>query len=164
MKESSNQSQSGIQDRERRNSIKRTAIGAGALATLPAIWHKPVINAIVLPAHAQTSALNIVQIAAGNADFTTLVGALGAANLVSTLEGPGPFTVFAPTNAAFDAISATVATLSVADLTDILLYHVLSGVQPPSAIPSTSGAPASVVATVQASNGVIYVIDQVLIP
>ncbi len=77
-------------------------------------------------------AQNIVEVAAGNADFSTLVAAVKAANLVGTLSGAGPFTVFAPTNAAFDKLpKGTVETLlkpeSATKLTAILTYHVVAG-------------------------------------
>ncbi|MEO8778875.1 MAG: fasciclin domain-containing protein [Rhodanobacter sp.] len=75
---------------------------------------------------------NIVQNAMNSKDHTTLVAAVKAAGLVSTLEGAGPFTVFAPTNEAFAALPAgTVDTLlkpeNKAELTRILTYHVVSG-------------------------------------
>jgi uncharacterized surface protein with fasciclin (FAS1) repeats len=75
---------------------------------------------------------NIVQNAVNSADHTTLVAAVKAANLVDTLQGPGPFTVFAPTNAAFAKLPAgTVDSLlkpeSKAMLTKVLTYHVVSG-------------------------------------
>jgi uncharacterized surface protein with fasciclin (FAS1) repeats len=75
---------------------------------------------------------NIVENAVNSKDHTTLVAAVKAAGLVETLEGPGPFTVFAPTNAAFDMLPAgTVETLlkpeNKAKLTGILTYHVVSG-------------------------------------
>jgi len=75
---------------------------------------------------------NIVQNAVNSKDHTTLVAAVKAAGLVSTLEGAGPFTVFAPTNEAFDALPAgTVQTLlkpeNKAELTKILTYHVVAG-------------------------------------
>lgn len=74
----------------------------------------------------------IVENAAKSKDHTTLVAAVKAAGLVDTLSGPGPFTVFAPTNAAFDRLPAgTVATLvrpeNKATLTSILTYHVVPG-------------------------------------
>jgi len=74
----------------------------------------------------------IVENASEASNLTTLVAAVQAAGLVDTLSGPGPFTVFAPTNAAFDALPAgTVDTLLLpenkADLTQILTYHVVSG-------------------------------------
>jgi uncharacterized surface protein with fasciclin (FAS1) repeats len=75
---------------------------------------------------------DIIQNAVNSADHTTLVAAVKAANLVDTLQGPGPFTVFAPTNAAFAKLPAgTVETLlkpeSKAMLTKVLTYHVVSG-------------------------------------
>ena len=75
---------------------------------------------------------NIVGVADANADFSTLVAAVKAANLVETLSGEGPFTVFAPTNAAFEKLPVgTVETLlkpeNAAKLTALLTYHVVSG-------------------------------------
>ena len=75
---------------------------------------------------------NIVENAVNSADHTTLVAAVKAAGLVETLQGKGPFTVFAPTNAAFDKLPAgTVETLvrpeNKATLTKILTYHVVAG-------------------------------------
>lgn len=75
---------------------------------------------------------NIVENAVNSKDHTTLVAAVKAAGLVATLEGPGPFTVFAPTNAAFDMLPAgAVETLlkpeNKAKLTGVLTYHVVSG-------------------------------------
>ena len=75
---------------------------------------------------------NIVGVASGNADFSTLVAAVGAAGLVETLSGEGPFTVFAPTNAAFEKLPAgTVEFLlepeSKDKLTAVLTYHVVAG-------------------------------------
>lgn len=75
---------------------------------------------------------NVVDIAVGSADHTTLVAALKAADLVTTLQGAGPFTVFAPTNAAFNKLPAgTVESLlkpeNKAQLAKILTYHVVSG-------------------------------------
>jgi uncharacterized surface protein with fasciclin (FAS1) repeats len=75
---------------------------------------------------------NIIQNAANSADHTTLVAAVKAAGLVETLESPGPFTVFAPTNEAFNKLPAgTVDTLLKPEnkptLTKVLTYHVVSG-------------------------------------
>jgi uncharacterized surface protein with fasciclin (FAS1) repeats len=75
---------------------------------------------------------NIVENAVNSKDHTTLVAAVKAAGLVDTLEGPGPFTVFAPTNEAFDRLpKGTVANLvkpeNKATLTEILTYHVVPG-------------------------------------
>jgi uncharacterized surface protein with fasciclin (FAS1) repeats len=78
------------------------------------------------------SSKNIIENAMNSKDHTTLVAAVKAAGLVETLEGPGPFTVFAPTNEAFDMLPAgTVDNLlkpeNKAKLTSILTYHVVSG-------------------------------------
>ena len=75
---------------------------------------------------------DVVDIAIGSKDHTTLVAAVKAADLVATLKGKGPFTVFAPTNAAFEKLpEGTVASLlkpeNKAQLTKILTYHVVSG-------------------------------------
>ena len=134
-------------------------------------------------AQAQT----IVDIAAGNPDFSTLVAAVTAAGLVETLSGEGPFTVFAPTNAAFAALPAgTVESLlnDIPTLTGILTYHVVPGAVMASAlsegltVATVNGAEvtftlangaqingANIVATdITASNGVIHVIDAVILP
>jgi uncharacterized surface protein with fasciclin (FAS1) repeats len=132
---------------------------------------------------------NVVQVAVGSADHSTLVTALKTAEYVDVLANAGPFTVFAPTNAAFDKLPAgTVEGLlkpeKKDDLRNILEYHVSVGVYKLEELQDgqqinqvnldniTIGAKdgkytvngANVVATVPASNGVIYVIDQVLLP
>ena len=81
---------------------------------------------------AEAAPQTVVAIAAGNADFSTLVAAVKAAGLAETLSGTGPFTVFAPTNAAFAKLPAgTVETLlkpeNKAKLAGILTYHVVAG-------------------------------------
>nr|WP_183961886.1 fasciclin domain-containing protein [Chiayiivirga flava] len=81
---------------------------------------------------ALSASKNIVENASASSDHTTLVAAVKAAGLVDTLSGAGPFTVFAPTNAAFDALPAgTVDTLlkpeSKDTLTSVLTYHVVAG-------------------------------------
>jgi uncharacterized surface protein with fasciclin (FAS1) repeats len=145
-------------------------------------------------AAASTASKNIVQIAESNPDFSTLVSAVSAAGLVSTLEGPGPYTVFAPTNEAFAALPAgTLQTLlepaNKAELTSILTYHVVAGALKaadimPGAVKTVNGATftvndtggkltitdgkgntADIIQTnIIASNGVIHVINAVLIP
>ncbi len=136
------------------------------------------------------SAKNVVQVAVGSKDHTTLVTAVKAAKLVDVLSNAGPFTVFAPTNAAFEKLPAgTVEGLlkpeKKDDLADILQYHVSVGVfkeellQDGQSIGQVNGGNitiskkdgklivngvANVVATVQASNGIVYVIDAVLLP
>ena len=137
---------------------------------------------------------NIVQLAAGDPQLSTLVAAVKAAGLVSTLEGPGPFTVFAPTNAAFAALPAgTLTTLlepaNTAELAGILTYHVVPGdiqasdlmAGPVKTVNGASftvnqsgstftitdgkGGTAHFVTTdIEASNGVVHVIDAVLLP
>ncbi|TCO76687.1 fasciclin domain-containing protein [Chromatocurvus halotolerans] len=133
---------------------------------------------------------SIVEIAVGNDDFSTLVAALKAAGLVDVLSGEGPFTVFAPTNAAFDKLpEGTVESLLKPEnkqkLTDILTYHVVSGKVYASDVVELSEATtvqgsmvditvtddgvmvdnANVVATdIEASNGLIHVIDSVILP
>ena len=133
---------------------------------------------------------DIVEVASAAGDFGTLVAAVQAAGLVETLQGPGPFTVFAPTDAAFAALPAgTVDSLllpeNVDQLTSILTYHVVPGLAPASSLVGTSGTLTTVngaplridgrdgvrvggatVTTpdVNASNGVIHVIDAVLLP
>lgn len=133
-------------------------------------------------------ATTIVDVAASNPDFSTLVAALQAANLDSVLAGPGPFTVFAPTNAAFEKLPAgTVEALleDIDQLTQVLTYHVVDGqvlssqvvnldsattLQGGSVDISTRGNSVMindatvVTADIQTSNGVIHVIDTVLLP
>jgi uncharacterized surface protein with fasciclin (FAS1) repeats len=88
--------------------------------------------ALVSSMSAFSQGKDVVDIAVGSADHTTLVAAVKAADLVTTLKSDGPFTVFAPTNAAFDKLpEGTVANLlkpeNKAQLAKILTYHVVSG-------------------------------------
>jgi uncharacterized surface protein with fasciclin (FAS1) repeats len=132
---------------------------------------------------------DIVAIASGDAQFKTLTKALGSAGLVTTLQGKGPFTVFAPTDAAFAALpKGTVENLlkpeNKAQLTRILTYHVVPGSVLSTSLKSgdvksvegtslkvavspqqvTVGGAKVVKADIKASNGVIHVIDKVLMP
>lgn len=145
---------------------------------------------------------DIVDVAAGSKEHTTLVAAVKAAGLVETLKGKGPFTVFAPTNAAFNKLPAgTVETLlkpeNKAKLTSVLTYHVVAGNLNAAAVidaikkgngkavlttvngqtltavldngkvklTDENGGSAYVTATdLKASNGVIHVIDAVVLP
>lgn len=89
-------------------------------------------NTVMVGGAAMYPSKNIVQNAVNSKDHTTLVAAVKAAGLVSTLEGNGPFTVFAPTNAAFDKLPpGTVDSLLKPEnkqkLTNVLTYHVVSG-------------------------------------
>lgn len=156
------------------------------------------VGALALGPRAQTpaeaaetkSAKDIVATAIGAGSFQTLVAAVQAAGLVETLQGKGPFTVFAPTDEAFAKLGkATIADLlkpeNKAKLTAILTYHVV-GAQLPAAqvvtqkeVTSVQGSPLAIVVDkagvtvgtakivktdVMAKNGVIHVIDSVLLP
>lgn len=140
-----------------------------------------VIDKVLLPP-------SIVDLALGNPNFSILVSALVKAELVETLNGPGPFTVFAPTNDAFNKLFnqlgiSGIDQLTKEDLTPILLYHVVSGNIKSNQLtsgpvetlngninieignPVTINGSAKVLLTdVQGTNGVIHVIDEVLIP
>ncbi len=131
---------------------------------------------------------NVVDHAVNNSDFSELVGALLATDLVPTLELDGPYTVFAPVNQAFDDISDIVASLTIPQLTTVLTYHVVGGnIQSTDlvagdvtalngqsftvglgatvTITDVSEGISTVIATdVQGTNGVIHVLDSVLIP
>jgi len=146
------------------------------------------IDNVVLPTDQ-----NIVQVAQGNPDFSILVAAVQAAGLANALSGPGPFTVFAPTNEAFAALLSelhlTQAQLlaNTPLLVKVLTYHVLPGQVLSSQIPFDMPVPTLqgetltidkklritdqnarqsniVAADVGASNGVIHVIDRVILP
>jgi uncharacterized surface protein with fasciclin (FAS1) repeats len=145
-------------------------------------------TAVFAATPAQQTDQTIVDIAVADGRFTTLVAALQAADLVDTLNGEGPFTVFAPTDDAFAALPEGTVDALLADiptLTNILLYHVVPGkvlaadvVNLPSAdtvlgeavkITVDGGTvkvnDAQVIITdIEASNGVIHVIDAVLLP
>ena len=133
---------------------------------------------------------NIVENAAGSSDHTTLVAAVKAADLAGTLSGAGPFTVFAPTNAAFDKVpKATLESLLTpekkADLSKILTYHVVPGalkaadLKDGQKLKTVQGQELTVsvkdgkvmvngatvtTADVISSNGVTHVVDGVLMP
>ncbi len=144
-------------------------------------------SAFAMPSWAQEK--DIVDTAVGAGSFTTLVAAVQAAGLVETLRGPGPFTVFAPTDAAFAALPAgTVEDLLKPEnkekLVSILTYHVVPGkvmstdltegmtaatVQGANVTITLDGGPkvnGAVISgpDVAASNGVIHIIDSVILP
>ena len=144
---------------------------------------------LAVPAFAGSHSKDIVDTAIGAGSFATLVAAVEAAGLVETLKGPGPFTVFAPTDAAFAALPAgTVEDLLKPENKDklaaILTYHVVPGkvmstdltegmkaatVQGAEVTITLEGGPKVNGATisgpdVEASNGVIHVIDAVILP
>jgi len=113
-------------------------------------------NTVMVGGMAMYPSKNIVQNAANSKDHTTLVAAVKAAGLVPTLEGPGPFTVFAPTNEAFAALPAgTVETLlkpeSKPTLTKVLTCHVVPGTHDSAAIRSaiTAGGGKATMKTVE---------------
>ena len=139
--------------------------------------------ALATPAFAD----DIVDIAVGADDFNTLVAAVEAAGLVDTLKGEGPFTVFAPTDAAFAALPEGTVEALLADiptLTAILTYHVVPGAVMSGDLADgmtaatvngqevTFGVGSAVTvdganviqADIEASNGVIHVIDAVILP
>ena len=166
-------------------------------AAEPAMAENPMVGGA--PMYADK---DIIDNAVNSKDHTTLVAAVKAAGLVETLKGAGPFTVFAPVNAAFEALPAgTVDTLlkpeSKADLTKVLTYHVVPGKIDAASLVSQiqSGGGSATLTTVQGatltaklagagvsltdakgnvasvttadvmqSNGVIHVIDKVLMP
>jgi uncharacterized surface protein with fasciclin (FAS1) repeats len=136
-----------------------------------------------------SSPSTIAGIAAGSKDHTTLVAALKAADLVGSLATPGPLTVFAPVNAAFDKLPAgTVETLlkpeNLSQLRTVLRHHVavstykLSDFTDGMSLSMLDGGPvtvkrtgnditldgAKIIGTVPASNGIVYVVDGVLVP
>lgn len=136
------------------------------------------------------SAKDVVKVAAGSKDHTTLVAAVKQAELADALSNAGPFTVFAPTNAAFDKLpKGTVEDLmkpeNKAKLQDILQYHVFVGslstdlMQDGQTLNEVNGGnitiskkdgkvminnSATIIASVPAANGIIHVIDGVLLP
>ena len=175
-----------------------TAVAALALAPLTSsVLANPMVGGAPM-----YSTKNIVENAVNSKDHTTLVAAVQAAGLVETLQGPGPFTVFAPRNAAFAKLPAgTVETLvkpeNKATLTTILTYHVVPGritagqisamamkhhgtatlktVQGENlkfrkagkgfqVIDAKGGKANITIANVMQSNGIIHVIDSVLMP
>jgi uncharacterized surface protein with fasciclin (FAS1) repeats len=174
-----------------------SAVAFGALA-LTATIVAPVSaqeKTVMVGGAAMYPSKNIIQNAVNSKDHTTLVAAVKAAGLVETLEGKGPFTVFAPTNAAFGKLPAgTVDTLvkpeNKATLTKILTYHVVPGKLAASdltdgmklktaegeeltvkksdgktwIVDAKGDTAAITISNVNQSNGVIHVIDTVLLP
>jgi uncharacterized surface protein with fasciclin (FAS1) repeats len=161
-----------------RRSILKSAIAGGALFALAAC------------VGGTSGGDDIVDVASSNDDFSTLVAAVSAAGLVETLKGDGPFTVFAPTNAAFDALPpGTLDSLLLPEnkdqLVEILTYHVVPGRFPASSLAGARGTLPTVqgdtlhvngtdgvrvenatvvIPDVAASNGVIHAIDAVMLP
>jgi transforming growth factor-beta-induced protein len=152
-----------------------------------------VIDTVLLPpADEMAAEMDIVDTAVADGRFTTLAAALGAAGLVDTLKGEGPFTVFAPTDDAFAKLPAgTVEALleDIPQLTDILLYHVVPGKVMAADVVGLDGQEAAtalegrsiaisiedgsvflnenvevIITDIETTNGVIHVIDAVLLP
>ena len=179
-----------------------SALALGLLATASAGDMSGKEKTVMVGGAAMYPSKNIVENAVNSADHTTLVAAVKAAGLVETLSGPGPFTLFAPTNAAFDALPAgTVETLLKPEnkdqLVKILTAHVVAGdlkakdlmkkaammdgkaelttvsgdtltfwsKDGKAYVTDESGAAAEVaIADVDQSNGVIHVVNKVLLP
>ena len=137
----------------------------------------------------KTASSTVVEIAVSNPDFSILVDAVKKAGLVDALSAEGPFTVFAPTNAAFESLFSQLGIEGVKDLTaeqltPILTYHVVSGKVMSTDLSNTKVSTLSgdnklkvdisdgvkindsnvVAADIEGKNGVVHVIDKVLIP
>jgi len=164
-----------------------TAVAVAAMLALSACSGRPEMDESATESEMVTTN-TIVDVASANPDFSTLVAAVAAADLVETLSGEGPFTVFAPTNEAFAALPAGVLDALLlpenkATLVKILTYHVVSGavyaadvadgavatVEGQSITLSTKGGVSVnkakvVIADVEADNGVIHAIDAVILP
>ncbi|WKZ83539.1 MAG: fasciclin domain-containing protein [Acidimicrobiia bacterium] len=148
-----------------------------------------VIDAVLLPPAPPAEAMDIVETAEAAGSFATLLTAVEAAGLTETLQGEGPFTVFAPTDDAFAMLPEGTIEALLADipsLTDILLYHVVSGAVTSDVVVGLdsaatvqgseitievvdgevilNGSVKVVTVDIAASNGVIHVIDAVLLP
>merc|ERR1719454_180594 len=153
-----------------------------------------IIDTVLIPPSMQTTSTskNIVELAVGVEDLSTLVTALKAGNLVSALEATGPFTVFAPTNEAFakvpkDQLALLLDPKNINALQAVLEYHVVAGaavhskdLQPQNNVKTLEGESLVVevssgqvtinkqakvtTADVDATNGVVHIIDHVLIP
>ncbi len=175
--------------------LSRRLIGTFALAALTACGGAsqdeaaPMEDAAATAAAEPAPAMDIIGTAAAAGSFNTLATALTAAGLVETLQGPGPFTVLAPTDEAFAKIPEADLQALLADkdaLTKVLTYHVIAGNVPSSDVVNLTeattvegrnitiavvdgkvvinGTSTVVTPDVTASNGVIHVIDAVLMP
>jgi uncharacterized surface protein with fasciclin (FAS1) repeats len=172
------------------NSAENADTKADTTATMSADTTASMEAGVMVGGANMVPSKNIVENAAGSNDHTTLVAAVKAAGLVETLSGTGPFTVFAPTNEAFNALPAgTVDNLlkpeMKSDLTSVLTYHVVSGalhaadLKDGQKLKTVQGQELTVsikdgkvminnanvtIADVISSNGVTHVIDAVLVP
>ena len=179
--------------------FKLASVGLAMVLSLAAL---PSFAQVMVGGAPMLASKDIIDNAVNSKDHTTLVAAIKAAGLVETLKGPGPFTVFAPTNEAFDALPAgTVDTLlkpeNKAMLSGILTYHVVAGKMDAAALTKAikagkgkatlktvaggnltatakggkvmvtdekGGSAKVTIANVYQSNGVIHVVDKVLLP
>ncbi|MFG0306027.1 MAG: fasciclin domain-containing protein [Phycisphaerales bacterium JB040] len=169
------------------NRIARLALIAGTVSAGGALMGLASSGEREQDRHARADAPTIVEIAAGNEDFSTLVSAVKAAGLVETLNSEGPFTVFAPTNDAFAGLDQRALANTLRDterLTQLLTFHVVPGRITAEQLATTrfletvngnrveigrNGGlgveQASIVAAdIEAGNGIIHVINDVLIP
>ena len=182
--------------------MQRIKLSTIALALVMSVSTLSAIAQVTVGGAPMYATKDIIDNAVNSKDHTTLVAAVKAAGLVDTLKGPGPFTVFAPTNEAFAALPAgTVDTLlkpeNKAALTKVLTYHVVAGKMDAAALTkaimagggkatlktvsggtltaTTAGGKVMVtdesgdtahvtIADVMQSNGVIHVVDKVLLP
>jgi len=137
---------------------------------------------MTVPTDAPDSSNTIVDVAAADGRFTTLLAAAERAGLVGLLTGETAYTVFAPTDAAFEALGVDLSTLSDEEVRGILAYHAVEGEVPSTAIPATALSAAELTlvfdttdgvmvndatvtaADIEADNGIIHVIDTVLLP
>ncbi len=178
----------------------KSKLRIAAIAVTMALATNAALAQVVVGGAAMYQSKDIIDNAVNSKDHTTLVAAVKAAGLVETLKGPGPFTVFAPTNAAFAALPAgAVDSLLKPEnkkaLTDVLTYHVVAGrldsaalkkqiangnatlktVEGESLTATASGNTITLtdekggkakvtIADVYQSNGVIHVVDHVLMP
>lgn len=170
-----------------------STVVSGAVLLSATAWH-PAADAAgkkTTKAKSKMATKDIVDTAVAAGSFDTLAAALKAAGLVDTLKGKGPFTVFAPTDAAFGKIPKATLDALIADkkkLTEVLTYHVVAGRVPAATVLTLNGRSAATVngagvsisvsggnvalngnvkvtaVDVAASNGVIHVIDSVLLP
>jgi transforming growth factor-beta-induced protein len=180
-------------------SIADVQVSNGVIHIIDNVLLPPSVTGTAVTTTVQTAATptpNIVEAAASISDFSTLVAAVQAAGLVDTLSGPGPFTVFAPTNGAFQTllndlgVSAEELLANEALLTQVLLYHVVPGAVSSGDIVAAgglgdvataggqtvniqvidgkvnfnNGAAIVILPDLQVSNGIIHVIDNVLLP
>ncbi|HEX9950141.1 MAG TPA: fasciclin domain-containing protein [Rubricoccaceae bacterium] len=170
--------------------VADSVVNAGQADEMAGMDHSSMGAGVMVGGAMMLPTQTLVENASGASNLTTLVAAVQAAGLVETLSGPGPFTVFAPPNSAFEALPAgTVETLvrpeNRAQLTSILTYHVVPGnlkaadLRDGQVLTTVNGQRLTVRKTgntvtvggatvtqadVRASNGVAHVIDRVLMP